>query len=285
MPGLGSEEWLLPTTGGVPLQIRMKYLDDARRIRDLDDFTSEHDSIVNRKDAIAAFVEQFQNIDERWHNSLDPTTVDIIKACVTIQCSILEDDGRTWCLLADSNTVIATALWTLAMARQITEVEGTVTTVSVRKFCENKSLEPDIEEWDGLVLEISRAETEAGQTKPKESKLPALVAEIHRITLKMFLQRRLQDLPVILCVLCLMRLILTCFHGACFYHPLVKNWDKSAYEEALGEENAISVSYFEILHVAWIESGFEHHCNTEPLASRLEAFVFADLFFLKEDSD
>lgn len=49
MPGLGTDEWFLPLTSGVILQIHMEYPnDEIRRLRDLDEFTTNTDTISQR---------------------------------------------------------------------------------------------------------------------------------------------------------------------------------------------------------------------------------------------
>ncbi|KAE8445142.1 hypothetical protein EG329_013744 [Mollisiaceae sp. DMI_Dod_QoI] len=303
MPGLGSDEWLFPTASGAFFEIRMKYPDDERRrIRDLDEFVATEDTIATRIQAITTFIQQFRNINNRWTNCYELTTVKIIEACVSIQQMMLEESRQSWSPLGDRNTIIATSLRALALAHEIFELDGNLPW-RMKDVFHQSSFRSKKLECDAPTITISRVKKVPKRFDSKERKLPALVREMHRVTQKMLLRPQAKDLPTILCVLCIMKLVQNClepmndffdafcakeFKTAWFsyclvfhemardYHPLVYHWDKSNYEELAGEDS-MPVTYFKSFRTIWVEDDFAEGCGHMLFHRGLENFIMGDI--------
>ncbi|CZR52444.1 uncharacterized protein PAC_02321 [Phialocephala subalpina] len=314
MPGLGSDEWLFPRAATY-YKVRMVYPDDERqRIRDLDDFTASEDTIETRTQALASFIQQFRNIDKRWRRCYESTTISIIEACVSVQQGILEESSKSWSPLGDRKTIIATCLRALALSHDTFELE-----IHMPGGLENKNLQFPFENYyDDPAISITEVEEVPKAYESKERKLPALVREMHRVMQRMLLRPQFRDLPTMLCVLCLMKLVeinlptvetfsereyKTNWHISCLlfdeigenYHPLVYHWDKTAYEELVGEDS-ILIAYFKSFHTLWISDGsrffptkilaaemlirvqdFEEVCSHLDFPERLDMFVMGDI--------
>lgn len=273
MPGLGSDEWLFPRAATY-YKVRMAYPDDeCQRIRDLDEFTTTEDTIETRTLALTNFIQQFRNIDKRWKSCYESTTVRIIEACVSVQQGILEESSKSWSPLGARKTAIATSLRALALSHDIFVLE-----IHMPGGLENKNLQfPFKSEWEDPAIYITEVKKAPKAYESKERKLPALIREMHRVTQRMLLRPQLGDLPTILCVLCIMKLVQTnlptietfstreyktawlsyCLlfnEMAEYFHPLVYRWDKTAYEALVGEDS-MPVAYFKSFHTIWVDEG------------------------------
>lgn len=193
------------------------------------------------------------------------------------------ESSRGWCQLADAYTVIATAFRALAIGHDIVNFADDLPPLSVEEFHEISMFSsPEYIGGDDPKIRASRVKKIPKKDASKESKLRELVREMHRITLRMLCRGQPEELPIILCVLCIMRLVqysIQTFtpimrtiitreynalwagycgafhHLASSFHPLVGEWDKTPYESLLGEDHIMSSSYFTELHKIWVHDG------------------------------
>ncbi|KAF8857964.1 hypothetical protein BDZ45DRAFT_409413 [Acephala macrosclerotiorum] len=320
IPGLGSDEWFLPAAGGIWLRFQMSYKHPDYRFRDLDEFAKPNDSILQRTEAIIAFTDQFR-VTRRscWPtHCCKPMTKEILKVCASIQVNILETTRESWNPLNERNTVIATALQALALTNNIEFVCQRLGEPEEEEFVENSWLEPEIitdhDEDDNVTVEVSRVEDTSEIGKKGGLKLRALITHVFRVVQNMILKPKGVELPTILCVLCILKLVekdleprqdfLTGFGfwGGEFdaawnilcklyhliarnYHPIRGHWHKSLYLQVVGQEGIWSVTYFRELQKIWTADGFDKKCMYMSFPERLEHFAMGDDMSWQEEEE
>jgi hypothetical protein len=288
MPGLGSNEWLLPAADGITLKVRMTYDRPNIEICDVDifEFTSQEDPYR----AFLPYLKQFHDINSRWGNWYEPITVEMITTCARIQEDIVMKLRPSRKRLCEDNLIIALALRTFALSHNISAVEGNMSPLPHECFMEMLYPVPVVttDPGDNLTIEIRRYFAAHDTAIPKlkntdGGKLTSLVVDIFRVAQRLLLRGRPADWPSLICVICLLKLIMSSsksfipcieesFQGEEDFqetwvtlcqlfdsvsqgnHPLVEAWRSSKYESLVGSGN-ISMGHFELLNELWVDGG------------------------------
>jgi hypothetical protein len=267
----------------------MEYDDPAIQIRDLDLYASWADLHTKPTGAIIAFVRQFHEVNTRWGHWYEPVTESLITLSAEIQEELLRNHRAGRKPLSEIHVLIASALRILGLAHNISLVEAHLSPVPDHVFIKDEMfLDPEqLSPGPNPSIEISRhnpcTDSSAEADRPQ---LATLIQDLVRITQRLLLRARPWDLPILFCVLCLLRLIqssITCFipyidmpHTAdgrfdsvwgtlCQlydaaskgHNPLVDTWDRSQYAALVGS-HTLALTQFEALNGLWVEAGMFH---------------------------
>jgi hypothetical protein len=261
----------------------MEYEDSEIEIQDLDFYAKE--TGFHAKPAIIAFVRQFHAINTRWGNWYEPVTEGIITVCAAMQEDILigHRPGRE--LPTEIDLILSSALKILGLCRNIENVEGYLGFWSREKSNErNIFMTPEEVSMDkNPSITISRIESSSSTLAALDGTLLAgLIRELVSKTQRLLLRGRHQDLPILFCALCLLKLIQsssTCnFHyinlpqlDGCFefvnkclcrlydavsegQNPLVDAWNQDEYAE-LVDSCSLALNLFQTLNNLWVNAG------------------------------
>jgi len=264
----------------------MQYEDPDIEIRDLDYFVSETN--IHTTPAIIAFVKQFHEINNRWDNRYEPVTEGIITLCAEMQENILEERRPGYESLSEIDLILVSALRILGLSYNIADVDANLRHVSEAEFHEAAMfVEPeDVSIDQNPSITISRHDPASSTLAEADGTLLAtLIQELVGKTQRLLIRGRFRDLPVLICVLYLLKLIeksITCVvqyidlpnldRGFAFicnelcrlydaaskgHNPLVDAWDRSEYAKLVGL-HTLALAHFEALNNLWVDGGMYH---------------------------
>jgi hypothetical protein len=287
IPGLGSNDWLLPTKNEMALEIRPIYQNPVLEIQDIEINHLLGKTESRRYDAVLAFVRQFYDINTKWDNCYEPLTMEIINQGIRVQECIMRrlrpsQYTRNPEPLNDENLLIASALRVMALGHRIMDVCGYLPNYSLKRFEETMFLEEETvpESYVEPSYKISVFHTFAAD--PGGVDLSCMLQYIVETAQRMMLRQRPEDWPVIFHVLCILKLtswkLDIDIHYICSFKgvknldetwdslcrlylastrgcdPLVNDWDSGRYETLVGKGD-YCVSWFEALSKLWVEGG------------------------------
>jgi hypothetical protein len=290
LPGLGTNEWLLPAAGDINLKIRMAYENPDIEIQDLDIFAGWTDARSKPSGALVTFLKQFHKLNTRWGYYYEAPSEALVTLCAEIQEDIVTKVRPGRKPMSEGNLLIALALRALALGHYIADVEGWLIGGTEESFIQSMFLEPTtISEDKNPSIIVSRHDpTKDDLGSADGAKLSSMMHDIVRTTQALILRGKASDWPVIFCVLCLIKMIhqsvassiiryikfppdgyvkyLNVWETLCLlydassngHNPLVDDWDESEYEMLVGN-NGLAVDHFRSLNALWNESGMVYH--------------------------
>ncbi len=129
LPGIGSDEWLLPDCDGIVFKVKMEYEKQDVKIKDLDISPAWAAARPHPYRSLTSCIRQFHDVNARWRGWYEPITTTIITQCTLVQEDILMRlrPGRK--PLIEESLLIASCLRTLALAYNGAEVCGDMSMV------------------------------------------------------------------------------------------------------------------------------------------------------------
>jgi len=266
----------------------MEYEDPDVEIKDLDHYACE--SNIHTKPAIIAFIQQFHDLNNRWGNWYEPVTEGFITMCAAMQEDILREHRPGREPLSEIHLILVSALRVFGLCHNIANVEANLSYMSEEEFLRKEVfVEPEevsIDENPSIIIHRhdpnsdSLAETDG-------TLLKTLVHELVSKTQRLLLRGRPWDLPILFCVICLLKLIhrsISCnmpyvcmpdvyanFGYVCKnicrlydaaskgHNPLVDVWDRDEYAALVGS-HTLALEHFEVLNGLWVNAGTSYTC-------------------------
>ncbi len=230
------------------------------------------------------FLKQFDNVNSRWPGEYEQLTVSIIKRCATFQAALLSRKSPPPKTPSDEMTLIAMSLRCLVQTHEIFFAGGNL---FIYAFEDGETLIRVDRLYDhDPFLEVSRLSnvSQANSATPKrknEESLSSMLENLLQTTQRLMFRRKPQDWPLLLCTLCLLRLIKknfrssspwmsslqpssqamsSVFSSLCsvfeicskMLHPLSNDWNEGEYK-LLVNDDALLVGILQWMHDEWLE--------------------------------
>jgi hypothetical protein len=306
MPGLGSNEWFLPTKNGEFLQIRVKCDDPAVEVRDLDlsSLWVAPESHSTDLLLLRGFLQQFHDMNSRLKYHYEPCTEHFITQCAKIQWDMLSKTSLPLSKLPESASFIAMTLRALAYAQKYSSVVYQIDfSEPEHHFSQPKTIQGDnfsIEVWRCLLVP-EPVSSQLGQINGEQ--LSSLIRDIVRITQRVLLKRHPTDWPYLLCVLGLLRVIASDLSAFTIWidpfsetlfpfqsvlsmlcqmyqictkgnHPLVDGGTWEGYASIAGNDQ-LAVAHFRSLKEIWMEC-LEEGCSHDDFDEKMTYLIFGE---------
>jgi len=282
---LGSGEWFLRGAENT-FRINMSYDSSAAKavFRDFKPTFERVTALSQPAILLFEFLEQFHEVNDRWMNCYSEFIADFLWECAIFQKKLLSRRSAMSADVSDESILIALSLRCLVLTHELFRVD---VSLGGRAF-ENNETHYQLERLydEDLWIETSRLPS-ASQAVLVDSKqkapdsLSSILQGILQITQRLMFRRKPEDWPLLLCTLCLMRLIrdnlspvsycmgslkpasqamhkafsiLCRLYDICAkgFHPFSNKWKREGYA-ALVENDEVLVGHSQRLHEMWLE--------------------------------
>ena len=245
---LGSGEWFLRDTENT-FRIRISYKSSAAEsvFRDFKSSSARVTALSQPAIPLNEFLEQFHNVRKRWVNRYSDFTENFFRQSAMFQDELLSKAKNNKSTdMSDNSILIALSLRCLVLTHEILKV-GCV--LGCYAFKNNEThYRPEMYHKEDPDIEISRLSSTAAQASLVDSKqqsglesLSSILEGILQTTQQLMFRRNPEHWPVLLCALCLMRLIVDNI-GA--HEPWMRSLDPA--RQALDKAFTILCRLFEI---------------------------------------
>ena len=224
-------------------------------------------------------------MNSRWQNEYEEFTAEIIKRIALFQASLSSRESPEPVDSPDA-ILIALLLRCLVLTHEIFLVDGCLPHAAFHSKKNSKTRFVVEQEGTDPAIKVSRLSTmaQAGlvdREQQNRESLPLMLEEILQTTQSLMFRRRPKDWPILLCALCLLRLVLMnlnpicpwmrslvrvgkamnnvnsvlcrlfemCSHG---YHPFSDDWKCEDYA-ALVNNDKLLVSCFQWINDMWLD--------------------------------